>query len=155
MKIYEHGLRDHIRLLAPLFGFIAAVWALRLVLGVASAPEIALRWISVTLAGAFAIILAVLLIHSRRFGGYPNVVLAAFLLEAFAHLLISAAIAFYAVTGIPNIYTTPEYAHQMTPTNHILAHLTLGIGSGTLFGSAMGCFLLFLLRKLLPVPPVR
>jgi hypothetical protein len=155
MKICGHGLRNHLRLLAPLFGFIAAVWALRLVLGVASAPEIVLRWISVTLAGAFAIILAVLLIHSRRFGGYPNVVLAAFLLEAFAHLLISAAIAFYAVTGIPNIYTTPEYAHQMTPTNHILAHLTLGIGSGTLFGSAMSCFLLFLLRKLLPVPPVR
>jgi hypothetical protein len=153
MKIYERGLRDHLRLLAPLFGLIAAVWALRLVLGVAGAPEIALHWISVSLAGAVAILLAVLLIHSRRFGSYPNVVLAAFLLEAFAHLLISAAIAFSAVTGIPNIYSNPEYAHRLTPIHHILAHLTFGIGSSTLFGSAMGCFLLFLLRKLLPVPP--
>ncbi len=32
MKISGYGLRDYIRLLGPLFGLIAAVWALRLVL---------------------------------------------------------------------------------------------------------------------------
>jgi hypothetical protein len=153
MKISGHGLRDHLRLLAPLFGLILAVWALRLVLGAAGAPETVMHWTSVSIAGAFAILLAVLLIHSRRFGGYPNVVLAAFLLEAYAHLLISAAIGFSALTGISNIYSAAEYAHHMSPLQHIVGHLTLGIGSGTLFGSAMACFLLFLLRKLLPVPP--
>ena len=51
MKIGEHGLGDHLRLLAPLFAFIAAVWALRLVLYAAEAPTPLLRVCSVTVAG--------------------------------------------------------------------------------------------------------
>ena len=52
MKIGEHDFGDHIRLLAPLFAFIAAVWALRLVLYAAEAPSPLLRVCSVTVAGS-------------------------------------------------------------------------------------------------------
>ena len=38
MRIGEHGFGDHLRLLAPLFGLIAAVWALRWIADIASAP---------------------------------------------------------------------------------------------------------------------
>jgi hypothetical protein len=46
------GLRDHVRLLAPLFALIAAVWALRLVLDASGAPKGLVRLSSVTVAGA-------------------------------------------------------------------------------------------------------
>jgi hypothetical protein len=151
MNINGFSLRDHLRLLAPLFGLIASVWALRLVLGAMGASRLVLSICSVTLAGAVALLLAVLLIHSRRAGGYANVAAAVFLLECCEQGLISAAIAFGALTGTQNVYSAPEFSFGLTPLRHILGHLTFGIGMGTLFGSATGCLLLWLLRKFVPV----
>ena len=152
MKICGHGLGDHLRLLVPLFGLITAVWALRMVLYAADAPHFVMHWCSVTIAGAASVLLAVFLIYGRRFGSYPNVVLAAFLIVCCQQLLIIAAIAFATLTGTHSVYTDPEFAGRFPPLAHILGHLTFGLGLGTLFGSAMGCLLLWLLRKLVPLP---
>ncbi len=157
MKIQRHSLGDHIRLLAPLFGLIAAVWALRLVVYAAGAPGIVIHFVSVTLAGAVSLLLAVLLIHLKRFGGYASVFVCAFLLQSWAHLLIAGAIAFAALTGTSNVYTAPEFIpHMPQPISlwrHMFGHLTFGVGTGTLFGSAMGCLLLWVLRHLIPLKP--
>jgi hypothetical protein len=109
--------------------------------------------ISVTTATAVAILLAVVMIHLRKFGGYPNVVAASFLLNIWAQILIIAAIAFSVLTQIPNIYAAPEHSvagHDPYHLNHMYGQLTFGIGTGTLVGAAGGCLLLFLLRKLVP-----
>lgn len=151
MKIGGHGLRDHLRLLTPLFGLIAALWALRIVLALAGTHPSIVRYFSVGVAGAASGLVAVWLIHFRRFGSYPNVVFATFLLLLWEELLIVAAITFAALTGTGNIYTASEYAMRISHANHIAAHLTLGVGVGTLFGSAMGCGLLWMLRKFVPV----
>jgi hypothetical protein len=151
MRICGHGLRDHLRLLAPLFGLIAAVWVLRMVMALAGTHPSIVRYVSVGVAGSVSGLIAVWLIHFRRFGGYSNVVFATFLLMIWEESLISAAIAFAALTGTSNIYTAAEYAHGMGHAEHITLHLTLGLGFGTLFGSAMGCAFLWLLRKFLPV----
>jgi hypothetical protein len=148
--IHGRSFRDHLRLLWPLFVFIAAVWALRIVLGFAGPPKVVLHWVSVTLATSVAVFLAVLLIHARRFGSYANVVFSVFLLAAWEQLLISAAIAFAAVTGTHNIYAAPEYSFQYTPLQHALGHLTFGIGFVTLFGSAVGCGLYFVVSRIMP-----
>ena len=153
MKIGGHGLREHIRLLIPLFGLIAAVWLLRLVMDKAGAPPTMVRIVSVTVAAAASILLAVLLIHFRAFGSYGNVVVAAFLLEFWSQLLISSAIAFSAITGTTNIYVAPEYSYHSAPVAHIVGHLTGVLGFDTLFGAAMGCLLLWILRRLVPVGP--
>jgi hypothetical protein len=161
MKIGGHGLRDHIRLLMPLFGLIAAVWLLRIVLDKAGAPPTVVRIVSVTVAGAASILLAVLLIHFKAFGSYASVVVSAFLLELWSQLLICLAIAFSAITGTTNIYSAPEYSfhravgHRVArgPLVHIFGHLTGALGFGTLFGAAMGCLLLWILRRLVPVGP--
>lgn len=149
MKIGRHGLMDHLRLLGPLFGFIAAIWALRIVLHAAgasrSSPE--LRVISVTVAGGVAVLLAVLMIHRRSFGGCASVVAAVFLLSCWEQLLITAAIIFSALTGIPNVYTGPDFAFVPGLWHHAAGHLTIGIGSSAIFGSAMGCILFWMLRK--------
>ncbi len=139
MKINGFSLRDHLRLLSPLFGLIVAVWALRWVLAAAGVSGRALSICSVTVTGTAALLLAVLLIHGRRFGSYTNVVAAAFLLECFRQGLIIAAIAFATLTNTQNVYSAPEFSFGLSPLRHMLGHLTGGVGLGTLSGSAMGC----------------
>ncbi len=150
MKIGGHGIRQHIRFLAPLFGLITAVWLLRMVLYAASSPHGIFRVVSVTLATAVAVLLSAVMIHHRDFGSYPSVVASAFLLVTWEQLLVSAAIAFAAFTGLQNIYSIPEYSFGESHLAHIAGHLTAGVGSGTLIGSAVGCLLLMLLRLLVP-----
>jgi hypothetical protein len=151
MNINGFSLRDHLRLLAPLFGLIAAVWALRLVLAAMGASRLVLSICSVTTAGAVTLLLAVLLIHGRHAGGYANVVAAVFLLECWRQGLVIAAIAFAALTSTQNVYTAPEFSLGLSPLRHILGQVTFGIGLGTLFGSATACLLFWLLRKFVPV----
>ncbi|HKS96533.1 MAG TPA: hypothetical protein VJV74_10420 [Terriglobia bacterium] len=154
MNLFGHRLSDYLRLLAPLFGLIAAVWALRLVLDAAGASPHVVRLASVTLTGAVSILLAVLLIRARRLGGYANVVIAVVLLVLWEQMLIASAIAFSALSHTENVYSAPEFTPgHMSQAAHILGHLTFGVGFGVLFGSAVGCLFLLLLRKLLPAPP--
>ena len=155
MKIGGRRTREHLRLLAPLFGVLAAIWILRWLLGAAGAP----RWItgalSLTVAAPISILLAVLLMHVRRFGSYANVVVASLLLNAWTQLLIIAAILISVATGIENIYTAPEFSMRSPDpyhVRHIYGHLTFGLALSTLTGAGVGCFLLFLLRKTVPMP---
>src|SRR5438046_3092397 len=129
MRISGRPLGEYIRLLAPLFGLIAAVWALRLITSALGAPPGLVRVFSVTVVSSVCILLAVLLIHIRRFGGYSSVVTAVFLLVCWEQLLIIAAIGFAFFTNTGNIFTAPEYAaHTISLPAHIVGHVTFGIG---------------------------
>jgi hypothetical protein len=151
MKIGEHGLRDHFRLLAPMFGLIGAVWALRWIMDLASTPATIVRMMSVSVAGAVAVLVAVVMIHFKRFGGYASVVVSAFLLTMWEQLLICLAIVATMVTGYENIYTQPEYEFGTTHLRHIAGHVTYGLGIEGIFAAAMGCALLWVLRRLVPI----
>jgi len=153
MKIGGLGIREHVRLVAPLFGLIAAIWALRWILGVVAAPRWLIGIFSLTLATPVAILLAVLLMHVRRIGGYTNVVVVSLLLNAWAQLLIVAAILVSVASGVENIYTRPEFSalgNDPRHLRHIYGHLVFGIAFSTPIGAAVGSFLLFLLRKMVP-----
>ena len=152
MNMCGRGLRDHIRLLVPLFGFITVIWALRWALYAAGAPRGLVLALSVTGATSLAVLIAVWMIHTRGFGSYPNVVLASLLLVVFEQMLIVAAIAFSVLTKTENIFTKPEFSMPDDPSHvkHILGQLTFGIGAGVLLGAATGCLMLWLLRRLVP-----
>ena len=158
MKIGGHGIREHLQLFAPLFALIAAVWVLRMVADYAGAPHGFVHVVSVNIAGSISILIAVILMHVRKFGGYANVAAATFMLVLWKELLVSAAVAFTAVTGLATIYAAPEFSgvpgHPLTPGWHIIGQLTFGLGLQTLFGSAMGCFILWILRAFVPPPQV-
>jgi len=156
MKIGGHPLRQHLRLLSPLFALLAGVWVLRWIIGCLNPPGWLLQVVSLTVFAPVAVLLAVLMLHVRRFGGYANVVACSLLLNVWTETLIVLAIAFSVLAGVSNIYTAPMYsptdagAHHL---RHIRGHLTYGIGVSTLAGAAMGSLLLFLLRKLVPTEP--
>ena len=155
MKVGGYRMRDHARMLAPLFGLIFAVWLLRLVVAGMDASPRVLTVLSVTAATSLSMLLAAVLIHFRQFGGYPNVVVASFIIATLAQSLIIGAILFAALTGTENIFTAAQFSPPDDPHHlkHIVGQLTFGIGSGTLLGSATGCLILFLLRILVPVRP--
>jgi len=154
MNICGLGLRDHIRLLAPLFGLIAIVWALRWGLDAAGAAHGMVRIFSVTGATSLSILIAVWMIHTRGFGSYPNVVVASLLLVVWEQLILVVAIVFSVLTKMENVFTEPEFSltagEDPHHIRHIIGHLTFGIGAGVLFGAVTGSLMLWLLRTLVP-----
>jgi len=154
MRVGGHPMREHVRLLLPLFAFLMVVWLLRLRLAAAGASLSVSRLFSVTTASAVAVFLAVLLIHFHRFGGYTNVVTTSLLLNAWSQILIVIAILFAVVTGTENVYTLPEFSapgDDPMHLRHIFGHLTFMVGLGTLFGAGVGCLMLWFLRLMVPV----
>ena len=91
-----------------------------------------------------------LLVYFKRFGGYLSVITCAVLIEAWAQLLISLAIAFTILTDVPTVYTAPPFSGRMTPLQNMFSHVTFSLSFGSLFGAAMGCVLLWILRVLVP-----
>ena len=153
MNVCGRSIRDHIRMLAPLFGLITIVWALRWGLDQAGFSHGLVRAFSVTGATSLAILIAVWLIHRRGFGSYPNVVVASLLLVVFSQLIIVVAIAFSVMTKTENVFTEPEFSivgDDPFHVRHIIGHMTFGVGAGMLFGAATGCLMLWLLRTLVP-----
>jgi len=155
MKIGDHSLSEHLRLLVPLFVFIAGVWVLRLLLHEMAVLHALVHVLSITVATAIALLFAVILIHVRRFGSYPSVILATVLVVSWAQVLIVLAIIFSVATGTENIFTLPEFSmpgDDPRHLKHILGHLSFGIGGGALIGSFFGCLILWMLRRVVPEP---
>ncbi|HYK90320.1 MAG TPA: hypothetical protein VE398_16210 [Acidobacteriota bacterium] len=151
MILGEHGVREHLHLLAPAFALVTAVWLLRLIVAAADSPAWLIRLVSVTVATTVAVLLSVILIHARAYGGYLSVVVASLLINVWAQFLIILSILFSILTGTNNIYTAPEFSFGANQWRHIHGHLTLSIGVGTLVAAAEGCLLLWLLRMLVPM----
>ncbi len=152
MSEVEPTFKQLVKLLGPLFGVIYAVWFLRLVLAAAGAHGWLILPFSITGIIPVSALLAVLLIHVKRAGGYAQVVLASILLAAAGQLLVSLAIAFTMATGVENVYSAPEFTpSHSTQFLHLCSHL-LGIILFGLLGSIMGCFFLCLVRLLMPNP---
>ncbi len=153
MKIGYGWVKEHIRLLKPLFAVIAAVWLLRWVAASAGCPMQVVRILSVTGVSPLVILLATLLIHHKNFGGYASATLSSFLLVAWAQLLTVAAILVAVVTGSPNVYSVPEFSFPNDPHHvyHMLSHLT-AIPLVGFLGAAMACLMLWVLRVFVPRP---
>lgn len=153
MNVLGRSVRDHIRMLVPLFGLITIVWALRWGLDAAGFSPGLVRAFSVTGATSLAILIAVWLIHRRGFGSYPNVLVASLLLVVFSQLIIVVAIVYSVISKTENVFTAPEFSivgDDPRHVGHIIGHMTFGVGAGMLFGAATGCLMLWLLRTLVP-----
>lgn len=158
MKIQGYTLREYWQLAAPLFALILIVMLLRLIVGFLHAPGWVVKVLSLNGASSLAAVIAILLMHVRKFGSYQHVFIVTFMLIVFREILIIAAILFTVLTGIDTIFAAPEFSLPKDDPHHIrhiVGHLTFGIGGGTLLGGAMSCLLLFLLRRIVPPRPVR
>ncbi len=150
MNARKMTFNEVLRLLGPLFGVIFAVWFLRLILAAAGAPSWLVISLSVTGATPVCILIAVLLIHLKRAGGYGLVALASVLLAGAGQLLVVLALAFAMATGLENVYSAADFSPpHLSLLNHLCAHL-FGIILFALLGTIMASFFLLLLRVLMP-----
>lgn len=154
MKVSNRTLTEHLQLLTPLFFLITAIWLLRIILEWGGAPVWLVSVFSVTIGVAASVVLATVIIHIRQFGSYGSVVLSVLLLVTYGQLLIVLSILFTLATGVDTVYTHLRYSLPDDPhhIHHILGHLSIGLGSGILLGSLMGCFLFYFLRTQENVP---
>ena len=153
MTISGRSLGDHFRLSLACLGILTAVWALRLLAGAVEIPFSAVRLISVTLGVEICLVLLVVQIHLRHFGGYASVFLCSLILNAWAQMLICSAVGFAWLTGTSNIFTHPAFLMTRPDPNlllHIYGQLTFVLGYMTLVAACTGCLLLCLLRFVLP-----
>ncbi len=157
MKLGGYRFQVYLALLAPLFAFIGAVWLLRLLLDTLGVPLEIVKIFSVTAASAISVLLATVMMHMRSFGGFLHVVICSTILALFSQALITATILFAVVTGIPNIFVAPEFSVPVDPHHirHIVGHMSFSVGAEVLLGSAMGSFLLWVLRIIIPRHPDR
>jgi hypothetical protein len=154
MMSSKMSFKEQMRFLYPFFLLMFSIWALRIMLDAAGAPGWLTRLMSLTTFSPIAILLGVLLLHVRGAGGYSQVVVTSFLINAWAQLLIIATIVFSVTTGIDTVYTAPEFSlpgDDPWHMRHIHGHLTFGIGLGSLVGAGVGCLLLSLLRRFIPL----
>lgn len=154
MKIEGHTLREYLRLTSPAFGLVLAVWLLRLVLAAAGVPINIVRLFSVSVASAVAMVMAVLLLHLHRSGGYLSAFVCSYILEIWTQLLVVAAIAFTILTGISNIFSEPEFTPRSgNQVHHILSHLFFGVVVGAVFSVIISSTMLWIFRRLIPMGP--
>jgi hypothetical protein len=154
MNIEGHSLREYLHLTFPAFGLILAVWMLRLVLAAAGAPLNIVRLFSVSVASAVAMVLAVLLLHLHHAGGYLGAFVCSYVLGIWAQLLLVSAIIFTIVSGIPTIYSAPEFTPPAwSQWRHVLSHLFFGFVVGAVFSFVLSALLLWMFRRLVPVKP--
>ena len=147
MRISGRRLSEHLRLCLPYIGIVSTVWAMRLLADALGAPLAAVQAISVTLSVGICLILLVVQIHLRRFGGYGSVFLFSLILNAWAQILICSSVAFAWLTGTSNIYTHARFLMSKTDLPmHIYGQLTFALGYLTLVAAAAACLILFLLR---------
>lgn len=151
MRISGRSLGEHFRLSLPYIGIVSTVWALRFLTDALGAPLAAVQVISVTVSVGICLILLVVQIHLRRFGGYGSVFLFSLILNAWAQILICSSVAFAWLTGTSNIFTVSKFLMSKTDLPmHIYGQLTFALGYLTLVAAAAGCLTLFLLRLVLP-----
>ncbi|HSR54205.1 MAG TPA: hypothetical protein VLV83_25530 [Acidobacteriota bacterium] len=156
MKINGKTISQHLGLIAPYLGLLSVIWLLRLVAYAAGLPMQWVTAVSLSVAMVVCTVLAVVQIHLGEWGSYSNVVLLAFFLNVWTQLQISLTVLFSMVTGIDTVYNHPSFTIPPgggEPWTHIYGQMTFVLGFGTLFASASGCLLLFLLRLLLPNSP--
>ncbi|HSR68435.1 MAG TPA: hypothetical protein VLU25_10870 [Acidobacteriota bacterium] len=156
MRINAKTFTQHVRLAGPYLGILTLVWLLRMLAYAAGLPLNWVEVISLSVAVEVCTVLAVVQIHVSEWGSYSNIVVVAFLLNAWSQLQIALAIIFTMVTGVGTVYTHPSYT--IPPGGgehwtHLYGQLTFVLGFGTIFALASGCLLLFLLRLLLPNAP--
>jgi len=128
---------------------IAAAFVIRLGLSLAGVSIGLTRWVSITAVLLVGLIYCSIAVHTRRFGGYPQLFGLLLVQTAFAHILIAVAIAFAIVTGTESIYTSPEFFRGSSGATwgHVLTHVIAAFVLPA-FSWIIGSVILFATSKL-------
>jgi hypothetical protein len=136
---------------------VGGVGLARLGLSLAGVPDASVTWLSMTVVGWAAVIYYGVAVHTRRFGGYKQI-LPLVLNQVVVVQVIAVTGILLAIAGFQNIYAAPEYTPPFRGADnqwiHALAHLTIGIVVPILLGWGVASLVLWITRKLSRRPAV-
>ena len=132
--------------LVPLAGIV------RLALSLGGVPNSTAKWISVTALMSIGILYYAVRVHTSGFGSYKQLLVISVLLNLAAQVVIIFGIVLAIVTGMPNIYSAPEYAFGSDGAtwSHAAAHLFIGTTAGSVVPWLIGSLVLFIAKKVSP-----
>jgi hypothetical protein len=156
LKIFDKTIAEYFAFQKAIVILILIVGLLRLTLSLAGLPDSIVTYISLTGMAVVGVVYCAIQIARTGFGSYRHL-LPLFVMQALpANLIISAGIAITALTGVQNIFSSPEHSGPMVnrPWLHAGGHLLDGLIIGPLIGWLVGSVLIFVIKKLSPVRPV-
>ena len=153
MTIFGKSLSEYVSFARLFLILIPLVGLLRLGLSLQGVPQDTVRWFSMSVVGAIAVIYFAIRVHTTGFGSYKQL-LVLIVLQSFAANAISClGILLAMFTGVGNIYSAPEFTFPIGgPLGHLLAHALLAPTIGSLPAWGIGSLILLVTRKLSPSP---
>ena len=115
-------------------------------------PNSTAKWISVTALVGIGVLYYSVRLHTSGFGSYKQLLVISVLLNLAAQVVIIFGIVLAIVTGMPNIYSAPEYAFGSDGAtwSHAAAHLFIGTTAGSVVPWLIGSLVLFIAKKVSP-----
>ena len=145
--IFGKSYSEYIRYQWPFLVGAAVLGFTRLGLSLAGQPNDVTRYFSMTVLLFIGIFYYALTLRRRGFGTYKHMLPMVFNQLMIAHIVAVIGIALSA-SGYENVFNAPEFRGpvenpaDVTPTQHILAHLLFGSWMGALVGWLVGCIVM-------------
>ncbi len=152
MTIYGKTVSQYVQFQGPILGFILVVGLARLALSLAGVSTSSVKYFSLTAAWLLGLVILSILVHTRSFGSYKQLLPLVAIQTLVAHAFTAAAVVLAIVTTRDNIFSLPEYSGGADGKTwlHVGAHLFLAIPVVTLGGWLIGSAILSLTRKVAP-----
>ncbi len=152
--IFGKRLSEYVAFEKGVLALIAIVGILRLVLSLAGVADSTTKWLSVTVVGIAATIYLGIVVHTKGFGAYRQLLPLLVLQGIVANAIVITGILISAATGKPNIFTANEYGGNMSVPLHIGGHMLVGTIVGPLIGWAVASLVMFITKRVTPARPV-
>ena len=152
MTIFGRPLSHYVEFCKPFLVLVPLAGIVRLALSLGGVPNSTAKWISVTALMSIGILYYAVRVHTSGFGSYKQLLVISVLLNLAAQVVIIFGIVLAIVTGMPNIYSAPEYAFGSDGAtwSHAAAHLFIGTTAGSVVPWLIGSLVLFIAKKVSP-----
>jgi len=152
MTIFGKPLSHYVEFCKPFLVLVPIAGIVRLALSLGGLPNSTAKWISVTALVGIGVLYYSVRLHTSGFGSYKQLLVISVLLNLAAQVVIIFGIVLAIVTGMPNIYSAPEYAFGSDGAtwSHAAAHLFIGTTAGSVVPWLIGSLVLFIAKKVSP-----
>ena len=145
MALYGKSVSEYVRFQTPILVFILVVGVVRLSFSLAGVSPSGVKYISLTVAALIGLVIVSVLVHTRNFGSYRELLPLVAIQSLVAQVFSAAAVALAIVTGHDNIFTLSEYGGRTW--GHVGAHLAIASVAVTIGGWLVGSAILFVTKK--------
>jgi hypothetical protein len=154
--IFRKPVSDYLYFQKEFLVIAAVVGFARLGLSLAGFSNSTVAWLSMSAVALVATLTYGVSVHTRRFGGYKQLLPLVFFQVALTHAIAVLGI-LISIAGLANVYAAPEFSGPVPDPNqwhHVLAHLTIGIVVPTLLLWGIASLMLLVTRKVARRPAV-